>query len=127
VNLSSISIEPGNERFVIDNSLLIDVIHHKLIRNISTIIIPSYIDILGSSCFSYCESLSSISFESSFQLKRIESFAFEGITIEAIIPSTIRFVASKAFSDHSRVSLVDCDSCPDFHHWLKIENKRYCD
>jgi hypothetical protein len=126
VNLSSISIEPGNERFVIETGFLIDVIHRKLIRNFATssiIIIPSYIEILGSSCFGFCESLSSISFESSSQLKRIESLSFEGIKIEVVIPSTIRFVASDAFSDHSRVSLAGCDFCPEFHHWLILKMK----
>jgi hypothetical protein len=34
VTLSSISIESGNEIFVLENGFLIDVLHHKLIRNI---------------------------------------------------------------------------------------------
>jgi hypothetical protein len=35
VTLSSISIESGNEIFVIENDFLIDIINHKLIRNFS--------------------------------------------------------------------------------------------
>jgi hypothetical protein len=35
VTLSSISIESGNEIFVIEKDILIDVFHHKLIRNFS--------------------------------------------------------------------------------------------
>jgi hypothetical protein len=31
----SISIESGNEIFIMDEGFLIDIIHHKLIQNIS--------------------------------------------------------------------------------------------
>jgi hypothetical protein len=67
VTLSSISIESGNEIFVFENDILIDVLHHKLIRNFSKssgIEIGKNIRMVGSNCFSYCESLSSITFES---------------------------------------------------------------
>jgi hypothetical protein len=36
VTLSSVSIESGNDIFIIENDILIDVLHHKLIRNFST-------------------------------------------------------------------------------------------
>jgi hypothetical protein len=35
VALSSISIESGKDIFVIENSFLIDAVHHKFIRNVS--------------------------------------------------------------------------------------------
>jgi hypothetical protein len=57
VTLSSISIESGNDIFVIGNNILIDVVHHKLIRNFSkssAIEIGRNIEILGSKCFSFC-------------------------------------------------------------------------
>jgi hypothetical protein len=63
VKLSSITIESDNNRFVVENDLLIDIICHKLIRDFSqssTVHISNDIEILGSSCFSYCELLSSI-------------------------------------------------------------------
>jgi hypothetical protein len=63
VTLSSISIESGNEIFIIEKDILIDVLHHKLIRNFSNssaIEIGSHIEILGSNCFFFCVSLSSI-------------------------------------------------------------------
>jgi hypothetical protein len=118
----SISIESGNNIFVIENGFLIDVIHHKLIRNFSTsstIIIPSDIEILGSSSFSGCGLLSSISFEYPSQLKRIESMVFEMIKVEVIIPSTILFVACDAIFDFSKIFLTDYDFCPEFHQWLR--------
>jgi hypothetical protein len=51
VTLSSIMIESGNNTFVIANDLLIDIVHHELIRNFSTsstVHIPSHIEIPGS-------------------------------------------------------------------------------
>jgi hypothetical protein len=79
VTLSSISIESGNEIFVMENDFLIDVVDRKLIRNFSrstAIEIGRNVEILGSRCFSVWESLSSITFESNSRLTRIESFAF---------------------------------------------------
>jgi hypothetical protein len=54
VNLSTLSIESGNQRFVFENNFLIDAIDHILVRNFSTsshIEIPCDIEIFGSSCF----------------------------------------------------------------------------
>jgi hypothetical protein len=50
MTLSSISIESGNEIFVIEHDFLIDILHHKLIRNFSkssAIEIGNNIEILG--------------------------------------------------------------------------------
>jgi hypothetical protein len=57
VTLSSISIESGNQIFVIENDFLIDVFHQKLIRNFSTssvIEIGRNIEILGDRMSSVC-------------------------------------------------------------------------
>jgi hypothetical protein len=78
VKLSTISIESGNERFVIREDVLMDIVDHKLIRNLGnspSVMIPRDIEIVGSSCFSSSESLESISFESNSRLTRIESNA----------------------------------------------------
>jgi hypothetical protein len=69
--LSSISIETGNEIFVLENDFLIGVLHHTLIRDFSeqwAIEIGRTIEILGSDSFSNCKSLSSIIFESNSHL-----------------------------------------------------------
>jgi hypothetical protein len=79
VTLSSISIESGNEILVVEKDILIDVVHHKLIRKFltsSAIEIGRNIEIVGSNCFSHCISLSSITFESNSRLIRIELEAF---------------------------------------------------
>jgi hypothetical protein len=71
VTLSSISIESGNERFVIENGFLIHIIHQKLIRNVSKSSegeIAGSIEIVGSHCFSHCSSVLSIAFESNSRL-----------------------------------------------------------
>jgi hypothetical protein len=59
VTLSSISIESGNDIFVIEKDFLIDV-HQKLIRNFSNssnLHIPADIEILVTKGFSSCNSL----------------------------------------------------------------------
>jgi hypothetical protein len=88
VNLSSIMIESGNTTFVVAPDLLLDIVCHKLIRNFSmssNVIIPSDIEILCSSCFSSCELLSAISFESHSRLTRIELFPFSFSLLQSIL------------------------------------------
>jgi hypothetical protein len=63
LELDSISIEAGNDIFHIEYEFLLDIVCQKLIHNFaasSNVKIPRTIDILGSSCFSYCESFSSM-------------------------------------------------------------------
>jgi hypothetical protein len=81
------------------NNFLIDCVAHRLIRHFpssSTLTIPSDIAILGSSCFSNCKSLSSISFEPDSRLKRIETRAFQGRCVSIVVPSTILLIAYDA-------------------------------
>jgi hypothetical protein len=120
VNLSNYFIECCNQRFVFDKTFLLDVVGHRLIHNFSRsshITIPHNIEILGSSCFRECESLSPISFESNSRLKRIESRASCGCHLFIVIPSTVVFVAYDAYPDLSQLSLSDPDCCPMFDRW----------
>jgi hypothetical protein len=96
VRLSSISIESGNKIFAIENDFLIDIVHHKLIYNLSNslkITIPSDMEILEPNCFSNCDFLSSISFESNSQLTRIKSDAFFSSSLTSIlIPKNVQIL-----------------------------------
>jgi serine/threonine protein kinase len=126
VTLSSISIEPGNETFIVENDFLIDNARHRLIRNFSqftSVEIPCHVEILGSFSFSYCIahlSVSSIAFTIPSQLRRIESQAFSGLSVAVAIPPTIMFIAYDAAPDYSAISLVDANSCPEFDRWRKV-------
>jgi hypothetical protein len=123
VKLSSISIESGNERFVLREDFLIDIVLQKLMRNFSrssSVMIPRDIEILGSGCFSACYLLKSVSFESNSRLRRIESKAFPSDTDWITIPSTVLFVAHDVIPDPSRLSLCDEDSCPEFGRWWRL-------
>jgi hypothetical protein len=74
----SISIEAGHDQFVIDNDFLIEIVDQRLIRIFSRsshFEIMHTFEILGSSCFSGCNLLSFISFQSNPQFKRIEAAA----------------------------------------------------
>jgi hypothetical protein len=73
--------------------------------------ISNDIEILGSSCFSFCKSLSSISFESNSQLTRIESNAFSYSSLESIvIPSSVEILCSKCFSNCESLSSLSFES-----------------
>jgi hypothetical protein len=109
VKLLSISIESGNERFVVRDDLLIDIVDQILIRNLSnssSVIIPRDIEVLGSACFSQWESLQSVSFESDSHLSRIESRTFSDSSLHSIvIPRGVRFIDGSAFQDLNLSSL----------------------
>jgi predicted transcriptional regulator len=112
--LKSISIEIGNDIFHMEHEFLIDIVHHKLIRNFSVsskIEIPRTIQVLGSSCFSYCKSISSISFESNSGLKRIESYAFLGSSLRSIeIPRSVEILCSYCFQRCESLSSISFES-----------------
>jgi hypothetical protein len=115
-----------SEQFVFQNSFLIDVVHHTLIRNFSTSSnpeIPYDIEILGSSCFAGYESFSSfssISFESNSRLKRINSSAIPLDVLVIAIPSRILFIAYDAVPNVVRLTLSDAHSCPEFEKWQQL-------
>jgi hypothetical protein len=113
-SISSISIESGNELFVIENQFLIDIVHHRLIRNFSgssNIEIGSDIEILGLFCFSHCNSLSSISFKSNSLLTQIESLAFYKSSLQSIlIPRNVEILGSSCFSLSKSLSSISFES-----------------
>jgi hypothetical protein len=122
-DLYSISIEAGHDRFVIENDFLIDIVDHRLIRNLSRschIEIMNTIEILGSSCFCKCKSVCSISFESNSRLKRIEAAALHRLNYRLVLPSTVMFIASNAVDDPFQISLAEADSCPEFGQWQQL-------
>jgi uncharacterized protein YuzB (UPF0349 family) len=114
LSLSSLTLEPGNETFIVENGFLIDILHHALIWSfltLSTVEIPNNIEILGSKCFSQCKSFSSITFESNSQLIRIESFAFSSSSLQTIvIPSSVEILGSKCFSECKSLSSITFES-----------------
>jgi hypothetical protein len=73
--------------------------HGSLSSSLQSIIIPRSVELLCSSCFSHCKSLSSITFESNSWLTRIESSAFSNSSLQSlIIPRNIEFLCSSCFS-----------------------------
>jgi hypothetical protein len=63
-----------------------------------SIVIPRHVYILCSGCFSYCKSLSSISFETESELARIEADIFYNTSLSSFICLTnASFIAGGAF------------------------------
>jgi hypothetical protein len=65
---------------------------------LTSITIPRHVQILCSSCFSNCRSLSSISFASDSELARIEAGAFYWTFLSSlIVPKRVSFIGERAF------------------------------
>jgi hypothetical protein len=75
-------------------------------------LIPSTVQILGSSCFSSCYSLSSIAFGHPSQ--------FDAQNFVVIIPSTICFVAFDTIPTHFQMCMANSDSCVAFDRWQQL-------
>jgi hypothetical protein len=79
--------------------------------SLESIVIPSTVQILGSFCFSYCKSLSSIIVESNSRLTRIESFAVSKSSLQSIlIPSNVAILESKRFSRCESLASISFES-----------------
>jgi hypothetical protein len=121
-----VSIESGQKRFAISKKFLVDIIDHRLIRNFSSlscVTILSDIEIFGSNCFSFCKSLSSISFESNSRLTRIESKAFRRSSLQSIvIPRNVEILGSSCFKWCESFSSISFESNSRL---IRIESKAF--
>jgi hypothetical protein len=103
--ISSISllIDDDHKYYESDNFSLPNKSKVQLIQSLSNdskLIIPRFIEIIYSNCFSYCQSLDSITFESRSSLKAIESFAFLKSSIQSVIlPGSVEVLCSNCFSN----------------------------
>jgi hypothetical protein len=88
--------------------------------SLESIEIPRNVEILGSSCFHDCESLSSISFESNSRLTRIESEALGLPWFSVTIPSNILFISCDASPDLEKIWIASPDSCPEYVRWQRL-------
>jgi hypothetical protein len=119
-----VSIKSSNPHFSMANDFLVDIIHHRLVRNFSSsrfITIDADIEILGSSCFSSCGFLSSISFEPGSRLKRIETDVFKELSSSIIVPSTVLFIASNFAGDPWGMSIAGLESSPEYDRWQELQ------
>jgi hypothetical protein len=74
-------------------------------------------EVLCSLCFSFCQSLSLISSESSL-LSRIESIAFAGACVHSVsLPESIVFIAGDAFPRSCEIRISNIDSSEEFNEW----------
>jgi serine/threonine protein kinase len=86
--------------------------------SLQSIVIPRNVEILCSSCFSSCHSLSSITFESDSRLKRIDAHAFEQTALRSVvIPPTVCSITCDAFPGDCQISVLSCNLCPELEQW----------
>jgi hypothetical protein len=98
----SIVVESGSTHFVLGSAFILDSSRTKLIRYVGdelTVVIPRHRQVLSASCFSYCKSFPSISFERDSELTIIESNAFSFSSLKSItIPRHVQVLRSECFS-----------------------------
>jgi hypothetical protein len=101
--LDLIVISAGDSRFRVSDSFLEDIRGRSIVRyfgHCKSVIILSSIEVLCKFCFSKCESLSSIIFESGSHLQRIERLAFyESGLISIVIPSSVEILCRSCFEE----------------------------
>jgi hypothetical protein len=74
---------------------------------LTDLVIPSSVKSLGKGCFSWCKSLSSVTFESLSKLVRIEEFAFfQSGLVCIVIPSSVASFGHECFSNCQRLRSV---------------------
>jgi hypothetical protein len=91
--------------------------------SLQSIIIPCTVEVLCSACFSYCKSLSSVSFESDSRLTRIESEAFSSSSLQSIlIQFSVEVLCSACFGSCESLSSVLFESNPQL---MRIESHAF--
>lgn len=95
------NIKCYDDKFVLAKSDIKSDIFDVLLfanRDIEEATIPSFIKIISSYAFSFCQNLQIIEFEKNSQLKTIESNAFSNTSIEKfIVPSTVCQIGEDSF------------------------------
>jgi hypothetical protein len=100
VHLRRVIVQMGALRFV-------RTIRSKAFDNSSlpSIVIPRTVEIIGSSCFRDCKSLSLVFIESDSLLRRIESGAFSSKKLRSVcLPGDVQSIAANAFPLFCKVS-----------------------
>jgi hypothetical protein len=86
--------------------------------SLKLITIPRHVQILCSSCFSHCELLSSISFETDSQLTGIEAGAFAGAYLYFVIVwRSTSFIAGNEFPRHCAATSSWAESGAELSEW----------
>jgi hypothetical protein len=99
---TAISISSFSNRFDISKCFLEDHFFNRLVRcfdRSDVLCIPASIEIIGRSCFRFCQSLGEIRISSASQLKRLDKFAFAFSDLRRLtIPSSVSEIGNSCFA-----------------------------
>jgi hypothetical protein len=113
--LKSVTVSNENQFFTLRDSFVMNLSGTVLIRYFGgdeSILIPSYVEIISEGCFSDCESLFEVTFESISQLKDIGRSAFYKCGIKSIrIPSNVEVIGAECFWNCKSLCEVAFESC----------------
>lgn len=127
-DLTQITLSPNNKNFIyIDNKMLIgkskknkDSDEYDLLlfarRDIKSIVIPSFVRIIGAYAFNSCKSLEKVKFSESPQLIEIHKAAFRKTALESIsIPKSVQLIDSRAFASCHNLHTVEIPPDSECH------------
>lgn len=78
------------------------------VRDITSAIIPNYVEIIGSFAFHNCKKLQQINFFKKSNLRIIDNYAFNNTMIKSIsIPPLVTRIGNRAFADCHDLKIVD--------------------
>jgi hypothetical protein len=102
--IAQISVDPTNQCLRVIGDFLVDITRARLIScfgSSSSITLSRSVEIIGSYCFSDCESLASLAFERGSKLTRIGRNAFQRCSSlkSIVIPASVTTIGGAAFAD----------------------------
>jgi hypothetical protein len=109
-SLNTISFWSGQCAFQVHDLFIEDITGRSVVRYVgrsSVVVIESRIEILGESCFSNCQSLASITFESDSKLQQIEESAFAESGLTTIeVPASVEVLCNRCFFNYRLTSIT---------------------
>jgi hypothetical protein len=97
----NLAIAPGNRRFEMRDSFLVQIPEQRLARYFGTdidVVVPADIRVFGRSCFSRCSHLTSIVCGDDSELREIEHRAMFDIDVPFHIPASVQTINGSAFA-----------------------------
>jgi hypothetical protein len=111
LELSSVVLSEGHSPYRVHQSFLQDISRRSIYRyfgNCRSVVIPSFVTVLGKASFAWCKSLTTIEFENHSQLRQIGELAFSETGLTTIcLPSSLTEVHNTAFfKNKSQITVI---------------------
>jgi hypothetical protein len=99
---SPVAVVARNLHFTALSNMLLDYVMKRAIRyfgSASHLIVPRHVETVCSCCFSFCQSLSSVSFQNDSKLKEIGAYAFSFFRLASVtLPRSLTVLCLQCFA-----------------------------